>query len=127
MPKLEYFVVSESVSVDQTTNRVSLFNVLEDVRSPEFPVTIPQIVATTAWNREPSDGDIDYQTMLRVYPPGEEAPKEFPLNFKIEHDRLRHFHFISSLTIQQPGELKFEILINGQHAATHTVTIHKAT
>ncbi len=30
MPKLEYFLICESVSVDQDTNRLSLFNVLED-------------------------------------------------------------------------------------------------
>ena len=32
MPRLEYFIVCESISTDQETNRVSLFNVLEDLQ-----------------------------------------------------------------------------------------------
>ena len=45
MAELEYFLVAESVSVDQLTNRISLFNVVEQVAASKFPVTIPQIVA----------------------------------------------------------------------------------
>ena len=31
MAKLEFFLVCESVSTDRETNRVSLFNVIEDI------------------------------------------------------------------------------------------------
>ncbi len=55
MPKLEYFLVAESVSVDQQTNRISFFNVVEQVNVPVFPFTIPQIVAVASWNTEEGD------------------------------------------------------------------------
>ena len=84
MPRLEYFIVSESISVDQRTNRVSVFNVVDELQVSQFPATIPQVVATSAWNREPSDEDTDYQAMLRIYPPAEDTPKEFTLNFRLE-------------------------------------------
>jgi hypothetical protein len=32
MAKLEYFLICESMSTDRETNRVSLFNVLEDLQ-----------------------------------------------------------------------------------------------
>ena len=32
MPKLEYFLICESMSTDQETSRVSLFNVLDDLQ-----------------------------------------------------------------------------------------------
>jgi hypothetical protein len=123
MPKLEYFIVCESVSVDQQTNRVSLFNVIEEVWSSRFPATISQAIATSAWHREPADEHVDYQVQLRIYAPGEDSYKEFPVNVKIEKDRHRIFHELANLRVSQPGNLKFEVLINGQYAATHTVTI----
>ena len=126
MPKLEYFIVSEGVSVDRQTNRVSLFNVLEEAHLDRFPAAIPQVVVTSAWNREPLDEDVDYQVQLRIYAPGEESHREFTTNIRIETDRHRVLQRIVNLQVSQPGELKFEVLINGQHAASHVVTIHQA-
>ncbi len=125
MPKLEYFVVSEGISVDVLTNRISLFNVIEGVQSKELPILLPQIVATSTWNKEPSDGDNDYQTSLRIYPPGEERPKEFAINFRMEQDRHRIHQTIINLQITQPGELILEVLLNGKHIASHTVSVKK--
>lgn len=125
MPKLEYFLVSESVSVDQLTNRTSLFNILEEVKANKFPAVIPQVVVTSAWNREIGDEDIDYQVKVRISLPGEEEPKNFPMNFKIESDRHRLFQGFEHLQIQQPGELKFEVFINDKYTASHTVSIQK--
>ena len=125
MPKLEYFLVSESVSVDQGTNRVSLFNILEEVTANKFPVDIPQVVVTSAWNREIGDEDIDYQVKVRISLPGEEEPKDFPMNVKIESKRCRIFHGFEHLRIRQPGELKFKVFINDKYTASHTVSIQK--
>ena len=43
MPHLEYFVVAESLAIDAQTNRVSIFNVLEEVYGIAFPLHIPNI------------------------------------------------------------------------------------
>jgi len=40
MPQLEYFLVAESTSVDQHTNRVSIFNVAETANVENFPALI---------------------------------------------------------------------------------------
>ena len=125
MPKLEYFLVSESVSVDQLTNRTSLFNILEEVRANKFPAVIPQVVVTSAWNREIGDEDIDYQVKIRISLPGEEEPKDFSMNFKVESNRHRLFQGFEHLQIQQPGELKFEVFINDEYIASHTVSVQK--
>ena len=82
MPKLEYFLVSESVSVDQLTNRTSLFNILEEVRANKFPAVIPQVVVTSAWNREIGDEDIDYQVKVRISLPGRRRAERFSDEFQ---------------------------------------------
>ena len=125
MPKLEYFLVSESVSVDQQTNRASLFNILDEVRDNKFPTVIPQIVVTSAWNYEEGDEDIDYQVKVSISLPSEEEPKDVPVNIKIEKSQHRLFLKLMNLQIEQPGELKFEVFINNEYAASHTVLIQK--
>lgn len=125
MPKLEYFLVSESVSVDQQTNRASLFNILDEVRENKFPTVIPQVVVTSAWNYEGGDEDIDYQVRVRMSLPGKEKPKDVPVNVKIEKNRHRLFLQLMNLRIKQPGELKFEVFINDEYTASHTVLIQK--
>ena len=125
MPKLEYFLVSESVSVDQGTNRVSLFNILEEFRPNQFPTSIPQAIVTSAWNYESGDENIDYQVKVRISLSGEERSQDFLMNFKMEPNRYRLFQEIVNIPIQQPGELKFEVFINNKYIASHTVLVQQ--
>ena len=126
MPKLEYFIVSESVSVDQQTNRASLFNILDEVRENQFPTTIPQAVVTSVWDYEVGDENIDYQVKVRVYLPSGENLKDVPMNVRIEpNNRHRLLLHLLNLQIEQPGELKFKIFLNDKYIASHTVLIEK--
>lgn len=128
MPKLEYFIVCESISVDRDTNRVSLFNVVEDlsaVPQGQPAIVVAQLVAVSAWNREPEDSGQDFQAILRIHPPGDE-PRDFAVNFRMRQARHRLYMRVQGVPAQRPGELKFELLLNSRHAATHTITIHPA-
>jgi len=127
MPRLEYFVVAESISVDQSTNRISVFNVLEEA-TLTVPGTIHNLVAVSGWNLSEEDGGKDFQAMLRIKQAGdsEEADTiEFPVNFKAERARHRVCFFVTGLPVRQPGDLGFELLLNGRQVATHTVAVHK--
>lgn len=123
MAKLEYFLVCEGVSIDQESNRASLFNVLEEMSSKKFPATIVKIIAISAWNKEPEDEGIDYQVMLRVVVPGDSAPQEFPTNMLITKPRHRLVTTIVGIRVPDPGDVVFEILLNGKHIASHTVSV----
>lgn len=126
MPKLEYFVVCESISVDRETNRVSLFNIVEDIQpltKGENGHIIAQMVAISAWNREPGDEDKDFQLIVRIHAPGDD-PHDFPLNFRMDRPRHRLLLRLQGVPAQRPGELRFELLLNSQHVAAHTVNVH---
>ena len=128
MPTLEYFLICESISTDQETNRVSLFNVLEDLQvlasesppQPQLPVS--QFVAVSCWNREVGDEGQDFQAMLRIHPPSQES-KDFPMNFKMERPRHRLSLRFQGMPKLEPGQLRFELLLNGAHVAWHTVNV----
>ena len=122
MPRLEYFLVASSVSIDQSTNRVSVFEIIEEIRGPTFPLRIPSCAAITLWCAEDGDQDTDFQAMLRVYMP-DGRTNEFATNFRLAMPRHRITQRFQGLTISGPGELRFEMLLNGEHKADHLVTV----
>jgi len=124
MARLEFFVVSEGVTVDKFTNQLSLFNILEGVASNNFPFVLPYFVAVSMWMMEDGDGERDFQVMLRVTMPNL-APQEFTTNFKFISRRHRVLQRIQGLPLNEPGVLRFEVLLNGQHAASHEVDVSR--
>lgn len=127
MAKLEFFAVSESISVDQSTNKVSLFEILESIPiDPASSVTvIPKCVAASLWRMEAGDENRDFQIMLRLYQPGEEVSEDFATNLTATSARHRVFTTLIGVPLRGPGDLRFEILLNGVHAAEHVVTLEK--
>jgi len=122
MLRLEYFVVAESHSVDQITNRVSIFNVLEEVQSPTFPVVIPQLVAVALWHAEAEDIERDFQSTVRLRTP-DGALRPFEQNFTMVGPRLRTIALVVGLEIKEPGIMEIELLLNGKHVASHIVAV----
>lgn len=122
--RLEFFVVSESVSIDQVTNELSVFNILESVASEGFPVLVPKCAAVSLWRVEPGDEGRDWQVMVRVTLPGQ-GPQDFTTNFQARPRSQRHrvMQRVHGLPLLQEGDLRFELLLNGQHAADHIVTV----
>lgn len=122
MARLEFFVVSESVSIDQTSNAASVFNILEEIGTPQFPILIPYCAAISLWCREEADRDEDFQCTLRIIRPGGER-NDISTNFRPVRPRHRVVQRIQGLQLTQAGELRFELLLNGKHAADHIVTV----
>ena len=126
MARLEYFMVAESISIDVNTNRVSIFNVIEDVRCTSFPQVIAQIAAIVSWNREDGDEDQDFQAQLNIRGPMGRGPFELLCNFRFERSlRMRNQFVLNGIPLISEGELQVEICLNGQHQASHTIMIHQ--
>ena len=101
-PRLEYFIVSDSVAVDALTNRVSLFNVLEVVLARSFPAVHPSAHATSVWITEDEDRGTDHQAILRITVPGGEQ-RDYATNFTVQGRRHRLFQRIEGIPVPQPG------------------------
>jgi hypothetical protein len=122
MAHMEFFLVSEEVSVDQQTNRLSLFNVLEQVRNTEFPFVLPSAAAVSLWVAEPGDDTQDFQCILRITLP-DGSQHNFTSNFSFRTSRHRVIQKIQGLTINGSGMLRFEVLLNGEYKARHEVDV----
>jgi len=123
MPSFEYFLVAESASIDQLSNRISLFHVLEEFKIPEFPFNIHKLVAVSSWNWEEGDDEVDFQSMVSVSVPGKEEPTIVTTNFQMDCERRRVLNYFFDLDLECPGELKFELLLNGESQAHHVVSV----
>jgi len=134
MPKLEYFLLCESVAVDQDTNRISLFNVLEDfqVAPAEDPTKKPsymlsQFVAVALFNRDAEDRDKEFEASLRIHLPGDQH-REHKMSFRMERNRQRVLmRFVGMPPVGQDGVLRFELLLDGTECASHTVHLNTET
>src|SRR5262249_44936666 len=124
MPRLEYFIVCESSSVDAETNSVSLFHVLEDIFPGRFPDSIPNIEAVSLWNVQPDEQDTDFPANLSIRLPGRGEPVRFPMNLTKGWKRYRATIKVSGIPLLMPGELRFNVELNGEHSASHIVNVH---
>jgi hypothetical protein len=131
MPHLEYFLVCESVSVDSESNNISLFNVLDDLYPDKLQYVLPKALGVSTWNLGPEDEGRDYQTILRVILPhdanasSDEVNSEaFPMNLVRTPHRSRAIQGVLNIPLLRTGDLVFEVLLNGERCASHTVTVH---
>jgi hypothetical protein len=125
MPKLDYFLVADSVSTDRERNTVSMFHILEEW-SARLPLVIPELVAVSSWTIESDEMGQDFQVRLGIRLPGpQESPSFhiFPVNFTAHHRRHRAYHFVKGLRVEHAGDMVFEIFINEQLVASHVVWV----
>ena len=129
MPKLEYFLVAESIAIDRMTNHVSVFNIVEELRIPatgdaQIVAMQPSMVALALLRTEPGDEQIDWQALLTITSPGGKTTPA-TLNFKIKPGDKRHRLFVrlTGYPLESPGDLKFDLQLNGQHLAEHIITV----
>jgi hypothetical protein len=125
--KLEFFIVSESLSIDQATNRVSIFNVLEELGASQFPIGLPFLTATSCFLVEEGDADKEFVATCRVRAKqGVVDDLELRLTFTARHSaRHRLVHRLDGrVAILGQGDVVFELLLNEEHKATHTVSFY---
>jgi hypothetical protein len=127
MPDLELFVVADAVVIDQRTDRLSIFNVLDQLRPRRFPARVTRVVALSTWLLSDADQGEDFQVLLAVTGPLGEQPNPFAQNFTGAGRGQRIIHqLVGGLVIDGPGELRFETRLNGVSKAHHSILIHEA-
>ena len=123
MPKLEYFIVTESVSVDQFTNKISLFEVLETIHVPKFPAAFNRMFVVSAWNAEPGDESRDFQIQIKINPPDGSEPQTFEHNVPMPAARCRNIQCLQGIPFKCAGKFTIELSLNKEHFAFHTIDV----
>lgn len=126
MPKLDYFLVADSVATDRDRNTVSLFHILEEYRPTRLPLNIPEMVAVSSWTVTSDELGQEFDVVLNIRLPGAQASPDFPIfpvHFTADNPRHRAYHFVKGLRVEQAGDMVFEIRVNGRLAASQVVWI----
>jgi len=125
MPTLKYFHIADSCSIDRETNCVSVFNIIEEIYGT-FPAQLARLVAVSDWNIAPEDYQKDFQVTLRIPQPWKDTePKHIDVcvNFTAERPCQRILQRVERLPLPEAGDLKLELLLNGERVAQHTIPV----
>jgi hypothetical protein len=129
MPKLEYFLIAESISVDRDFNEVSVFNILEEIFFPRgVQWTIPKLVACSAWICGDEDLHKDFQVSLEIAQKdknGQTRVDPYFMNFRADGTRQRVYLRYEYLPVYGVGDILFNLKLNGESRATHTITVRQ--
>jgi hypothetical protein len=104
------FIACESAVLDQFSNRVSVFNVLEEINTPTFPGAVPQLTVLGMFGRSNDEPD-EYDLRLRMKLEGR---KDFLLDapFKVNFQgalSTRAIGNIPGFVFPAPGRLSISI------------------
>lgn len=124
MATLEYFLLAESVSIDQLTNRISLNHVVEEVYGSETPVGLPQICIVSSWIAT-DGGSAALPLTIRVHRLGDLPAIDYQMTLEPTPGARRRravIHLIGP-SFSQFGDYRFELLRDGVHCANHVVSI----
>jgi hypothetical protein len=123
--KLDLIACAESAAIDAPTNRLSLFNLLEEFTGQIFPSIVPSltlIVVTTREAREPEDLELHVKIRVNSNVIYENAIRA---NFQGKM-RVRAITNISGLPIMEPGKVVFSVLHGKRLLGDWTIIVNSA-
>lgn len=123
MADLEFFVLAESVSLDQLRNSLSIFHVVEEVKAAALPAAMPSLTAVSVWLLAREEKGADFQVTLVIRRPDGTESSRYPHNFTAAARRQRMVTTLQGLFFDVPGDWTFEVLLNGERAARHRVSV----
>ena len=98
MPDLELFLVAETYVVDQSTNRLSVINILDTMPVPAQHI-VPQLAIVASWKIHDDDKGKDFQQTIRMTVLGQPV-NEHRANFTAAHLRHRLLLHVYRMRVQ---------------------------
>jgi len=117
--------LAQSVAIDRSTNRISLFNILESLITDPKGLILQEMVAVSIWIFDKSEFGTDHQLQLSIIAPDGSAHGPFNQNFTVTAIRHRLINTFESHEFDQEGDWTFRASLDGiaSASATHTVAI----
>jgi hypothetical protein len=108
--KVQLALLAQSASVDRFSNRLSVFNLIESLESPSFPIFIPEAVFVSVLRREEGDPTVSDAT-LSVHAGDSVVGRA---NVRIDFESSLHNRQVitfQGLPILKPEDLQFRLTI----------------
>jgi hypothetical protein len=107
---LQFAVLAQAASIDRFTNRLSLFNIIEGIQSPRFPLLLPECTIALMLRRADNDPN-EFDATVAIDAGGNRVGQSV---FRVDFDHKPYVRLISNfqnLPILGPGELQITITI----------------
>jgi len=111
MPKLVFFLASNSSSVDARTNSLSIFEVIEELQTPGFPTMLRRADFVSLWQRQSGDENQEYEQRLRIVSPDHREVAALVTRFKMGGRRHRMIGRFIDVPLQAPGTYQAELCL----------------
>lgn len=102
-------VCAQSAVIDQQTNALSIFNIVQELSSPSFPFAIGGFTVSTIFTRDNTEIEDPTDVRLKIHLQGKQIV-DFELVLKFQgRTGLRHVGNFQGLLLTEPGNLIFSI------------------
>ena len=118
---LQFIAVAEGATIDRATNRISLFNLMDEIAVPAFPVMIPTMAVANMISRDAGEEAVPVRLRITLNEQNL-LLTDIQLDFQ-GHLRTRGVVMIQGLIIQQPGNCVVDILFGDNVAGTWTIPV----
>ncbi len=110
MARLLFVGAALSTAVDQRSNQLSLFHMVEQFNPGRFPATLPYFEVVCLWQKETGDNDTRFEERVRMLSPGGvEEVANFTVEFPLERMRHRAIVGFSGIKVNEPGFYEIEV------------------
>lgn len=117
-----FALCAAGVSVDRFSNRLSIFNVLEQLSAPGFPIWVPELAFVVVLRRDDND-ESRFQTQGQVQM-GDNLIAETAVTVDFEGgNTTRQILNFQGLPVPSPGDLTFRFLLPGHDPAAVTIPV----
>jgi hypothetical protein len=111
MPKLLIFTASQSSAVDARTNTMSIFEIIEELRSSKFPTRVRQVDFVVLWLRQQGEENARLEQRIRIERPDGREVGVINSAFAMDNARHRIINRLVDMPIAMPGEYKIELYV----------------
>lgn len=122
--EIALFAITQSVSVDQQRNTLSLFHVIEELNSPSFPLAVPAFHMAALFVRSADEENAPGGIEFVITHEGRELVRHpTPTNFQ-GRLRLRTVLEVGGIAVTSPGLMIASVEMRGAQLATWRIVVN---
>ena len=126
MIRAKLLLCAEGIVIDQRSNNVSAFQILEQLNPPTLPIVHPKMVVLSILERDKGDPD-KVPVTIRFTVAGSEVIKETLIHNFQDKKRSRNILTVGGLPIAQPGILEISIYMGDKKLTSYTIQVTAPT
>jgi Family of unknown function (DUF6941) len=117
---VELMTAAHGSAIDRDTNSISIFEIIDELNAPSFPLLVQKMVIVVIFRREKVSEAESVESKIRIVMEEDLLfESDFTFNFNVNSRRNRTRLALDGFVIPKPGIVRFEILLEGKELGSH--------